>query len=183
MRKSGDIIALLYHTTGVGKTYIAAFDLKAYDKILFVAHREGILLQAEQTFKNVRSDIKTGFFMGTKKDLNVDVLFATVQTIGQDRYLKDKYSNKRALAFCASRSHAVYMAQYFCGHGVAACPVVSGKHSEYCMDRREAISKLNRCDIDIIFAVDIFNEGVDIPALDLIMFLWPTESSTVILQQ
>ena len=51
------------------------------------------------------------------------------------------------------------------------------------MDRREAISKLNRCDIDIIFAVDIFNEGVDIPALDLIMFLWPTESPTVILQQ
>lgn len=94
-----------------------------------------------------------------------------------------KYRNKRAMGFCASRRHAIYMAKYFCEHGIKAYAVVSGEQNKYCMDRREAIAKLNRREIEVIFAVDIFNEGVDIPSLDLLMFLRPTESSTVFLQQ
>lgn len=73
--------------TGVGKTFLAAFDSKEFKKVLFVAHREEILFQAERTFKCVKPKISTGFFSGGRKDRNCDVLFATVQTLGRGEYL------------------------------------------------------------------------------------------------
>ncbi len=51
------------------------------------------------------------------------------------------------------------------------------------MDRHEAIEALEQGEIRVIFAVDIFNEGVDIPSLDTVMFLRPTESYVIFLQQ
>lgn len=51
------------------------------------------------------------------------------------------------------------------------------------MDRAEAIEKLKNGEIKVIFSVDMFNEGVDIPSVDMIMFLRPTESPVVFLQQ
>lgn len=60
--------ALVVAATGVGKTYLAAFDSKNFRRILFVAHRKEILLHAEASFKIVRGNIKTGFFPGHKKD-------------------------------------------------------------------------------------------------------------------
>ena len=51
------------------------------------------------------------------------------------------------------------------------------------MDRTEAIEKLESGKIKVIFSVDMFNEGVDIPSVDMVMFLRPTESPVVFLQQ
>lgn len=51
------------------------------------------------------------------------------------------------------------------------------------MDRAEAIEKLKNGEIKVIFSVDMFNEGVDIPSVDMVMFLRPTESPVVFLQQ
>lgn len=51
------------------------------------------------------------------------------------------------------------------------------------MDSREAIKKLQSGEINIIFSVDMFNEGLDVPSVDMVMFLRPTESLTVFLQQ
>lgn len=290
--------------TGIGKTYLAAFDSIDYKKILFIAHREEILKQAEATFNIIRPNDKTGIFNGIEKNKNCDILFASVQTIGQKQYLDEKYfekdefdyiimdefhhavsgnyqnimdyftpkfllgltatperldnkdvfalcdynvvyelrlksaidkgwlvpfryygvydetdyknikfkngkydeksleealminkraevilkhyekyRSKRALGFCTSRAHAEYMAKYFCENNIKTCAVYSGEGSEYSLERKVALEKLNKGEINVIFSVDMFNEGLDVPAVDLVMFLRPTESPTVFLQQ
>ncbi|MBW9158733.1 DEAD/DEAH box helicase family protein [Clostridium tagluense] len=94
-----------------------------------------------------------------------------------------KYNSKRALGFCSSRRHAEYMSKYFNENGVKACTVVSGAQTEFSMQRREAVDKLKKGELNIIFSVDMFNEGLDIPEIDMILFLRPTESPTIFLQQ
>lgn len=79
--------------------------------------------------------------------------------------------------------HAEFMLGYFCKNGIKSCAVVSNGSSEYCADRKEAVNKLSKGDIKVIFSVDMFNEGIVIPFLDLVMFLRPTQSPTVFLQQ
>ena len=86
----------------------------------------------------------------------------------------------RALGFCVSVDHAHYMAQRFGEAGIAA-RAVSGETSG--SDRRDALTALRHREINIIFAVDLFNEGLDIPEVDTVLFLRPTESATVFLQQ
>ena len=95
-----------------------------------------------------------------------------------------RLAGERALGFCASIKHADYMANYFTAHGVPSTAVHSQQSSNgNALDRTEAIEALERGDLKIVFAVDIFNEGVDIPSLDTVMFLRPTESYVVFLQQ
>jgi len=86
----------------------------------------------------------------------------------------------RALGFCVSVEHARYMAQQFDGAGIPA-RAVSAETSA--ADRRDALTALRNRDINILFAVDLFNEGLDIPEVDTVLFLRPTESATVFLQQ
>lgn len=90
LRDEGADKGLVVAATGIGKTYLAAFDSKDFNRILFVAHREEILKQAQQSFKNVTPHKSTGLFYGECKDFNAQVLFATVQTIGKDEYLNSK---------------------------------------------------------------------------------------------
>lgn len=95
----------------------------------------------------------------------------------------EKYARLRAIGFCSSRNHAVDMAREFCSRGVKAAAVISGEQGEFCMERSEALSRLRSCDLQIIFSVDMFNEGIDVPSLDLVLFLRPTESPVIFLQQ
>ncbi|WP_139904817.1 DEAD/DEAH box helicase family protein [Clostridium thermarum] len=305
LRAEGIEKALVVAATGIGKTYLAAFDSREFDKILFVAHREEILKQAEQSFRRVRPNKCTGLFYSDRKDFDAEILFATVQTIGKDEYLNSSvfsdrhfdyiavdefhhaaadsykkildyfkpefmlgltatperldnkdvfalcdynvayevrmdsainkgwlvpfryygiydetvnyenveyrngkyeeksleealminrraqlildnykaYKTSRALGFCSSRKHAEYMAEFFSKNGVKAAAVVSSPSGNFSMDREEAVNKLKKGEINVIFSVDMFNEGLDIPAVDLVMFLRPTESPTVFLQQ
>ena len=81
------------------------------------------------------------------------------------------------------KKHAEYMAKYFCEHGIKAVAVYSGENGEYSENRSDAINKLTKGEIKVIFSVDMFNEGLDIPSVDMVMFLRPTESPTVFLQQ
>lgn len=303
-REEGFDRGIVVAATGIGKTYLAAFDSSEYNKVLFVAHRQEILNQAETSFRIVRKTNNTGFFSGNRKDRNKDVLFATVQTLGQKQYLCDdyfkddefdyiiidefhhavadnyqnildyfkpkfllgltatpermdnrdvfeicnhdvvyevrlkeainkgwltpfryygiyddvdynnisfkngkyddkeleealminkrgdlilkhynKYNSKRALGFCSSRNHANYMAKYFSEKGIPSCAVLSGEKLEYCIEREEALKKFNSGEIKVIFSVDMFNEGLDVPLVDMVMFLRPTQSSTIFLQQ
>lgn len=95
-----------------------------------------------------------------------------------------KFAGKRTIGFCTSIVHTEYMAEYFSQNGIKSVAVhSSNSSSKYFMDRDEAIEKLERGEIQVIFAVDIFNEGVDIPSLDTVLFLRPTESYVVFLQQ
>ena len=304
-REEGYKKALVVAATGIGKTYLAAFDSKNYPKILFLAHREEIIKQASKSFKNVHKDKSQGFFFNTQKDTDKDITFALVQTLGKSKYLnknyfrndyfdyiiidefhhavaknylniinyfkpefmlgltatperldtkdvfalcdyntvyeirlkeaiskgfltpfryygiyddtidystvnmkngrydeKDleeklminkraelvlnhylKYSSKRAIGFCSSRNHAEYMAQYFTNHNIASAAVYSGEQGEYTMKSSEAIAKLKDKQLKIMFTVDMFNEGLDIPSIDTVLFLRPTQSPTIFLQQ
>ncbi len=94
-----------------------------------------------------------------------------------------KYSSKRALGFCCSRQHAEEMAREFCERGIEAVAVYSNANGEFSEERDIAIKKLKNQEIRVIFSVDMFNEGVDIASLDMVMFLRPTESPIVFLQQ
>lgn len=304
-RAEGAVKGLVQAATGVGKTYLAAFDSQKYERVLFVAHREEILKQAAVSFRNVRGSDEYGFFDGKTKCTDKPVIFASVATLGSEEYLNDryfpadyfqylvvdefhhavtqqyqrivsyfkpefmlgltatpermdgrsiyeicdynvpyeislkeainkgmlvpfhyygiyddtdysslhvvrgrydekelnetyignvhrhemiykyycKYGSKRALGFCCSREHAEEMAKDFCNRGIPSVAVYSGDHGEYADERSDAIKKLSEGTINVIFSVDMFNEGVDIASLDMVMFLRPTESPIVFLQQ
>ena len=304
-RAEGAVKGLVQAATGVGKTYLAAFDSANYEKVLFVAHREEILKQAAVIFKNVRRSEDYGFFYGKEKETTKSVIFASVATLGKKEYLQEsyfsseyfdyividefhhavneqyrvivnyfkpkfllgltatpermdgkniyelcdynvpyeislkmainkgmlvpfhyygiydktdystlrivkgkyeekelnaiyienkdrydliykyykKYRSKRAMGFCCSRLHAEKMAEEFCKRGVPSVAVYSNAEGEYSEHRETAKGKLLEGTIKVIFSVDMFNEGVDIPNLDMVLFLRPTESPIVFLQQ
>ncbi|MEN9315694.1 MAG: hypothetical protein RIS35_2087 [Pseudomonadota bacterium] len=91
-----------------------------------------------------------------------------------------EHRSRAALGFCVSIEHADFMAERFQRAGVPAAAVHSGPTS---LDRADALSRLADGTLRVLFTVDLFNEGIDIPAVDLVMFLRPTESMTVFLQQ
>ena len=86
----------------------------------------------------------------------------------------------RTLGFCSSIRQADFLSNYFNNHGYQT---VSLHSQQTGVSRNEAISQLAKGEIDIIFTVDLFNEGVDIPAVDTLLFVRPTESLTVFTQQ
>ena len=89
-------------------------------------------------------------------------------------------SRMRALGFCVSVAHAEYMARYFSEHGIPSLAL----HGKTPRAEREAAGRqLIDRDIVCIFTVDLFNEGIDIPEIDTVLFLRPTQSATVFLQQ
>lgn len=96
-----------------------------------------------------------------------------------DKYVTDMDAVK-GLGFCASVEHAKFMAEYFNGSGIPSICLVGQSGDE---DRRTAIQRLVKGEIRFIFVVDIYNEGVDIPEVNTILFLRPTESLTIFLQQ
>lgn len=304
-REEGFDKGLVVAATGIGKTYLAAFDSAKYQRILFVAHREEIIKQAAQSFKNVRNSDDIGFFYANQKDTNNSFIFALVQTLGKDEYLNEKYfardyfdyivvdefhhavsnnynkiinyftpkfllgltatperldskdvfalcdynmvyevrlkdainkgwlvpfkyygiydetvnyedidykygkyddkqleealmlnkrgelilnhyqkyNSQRAMGFCSSRHHAEYMAKVFNENKVSAAAVYSGERGEYSEERDIALAKLTSGELKVIFSVDMFNEGLDVPQIDMVMFLRPTQSPTIFLQQ
>jgi hypothetical protein len=91
-----------------------------------------------------------------------------------------RHPSRAALGFCVSIEHADFMSSAFRKAGVSAAAVHSGDNS---MDRIEAVRSLTSGRLAVLFTVDLFNEGVDIPIVDLVMFLRPTESMTIYLQQ
>jgi superfamily II DNA or RNA helicase len=86
----------------------------------------------------------------------------------------------RALGFCISVDHAKFMANRFNSQGIKALAVWSDTPAE---ERREALLNLSSKEINILFSVDLFNEGVDVPSVDTLLLLRPTESPTLFLQQ
>lgn len=86
----------------------------------------------------------------------------------------------RALGFCVSVEHARYMAQVFNSAGLPALALSGKSNSD---ERREGLEKLRRGELTCLFAVDLFNEGLDIPMIDTVLMLRPTQSATIFLQQ
>lgn len=302
-REEGVAKGLVVAATGLGKTYLAVFDSLSFKRVLFVAHREEIIRQAKASFERIRPGTRCGLYYGQVKDAGCDICCAMVQTLSQDKvlrqfspenfdyividefhhaaadsymkvinyfkpefllgltatpyrmdtrdiyaicddnviyemYLKDainrdllvpfryygvfdptdyeqieykngsyviedlerelstneradlilshyrKFSGKKTLGFCASTAHSEYMAEYFSRNGIPSVAVHSGQsEKKFLMERKQAVEKLVSGEVKVVFAVDIFNEGVDIPCVDMVMFLRPTESYIVFLQQ
>ena len=300
-RAEGYRRGLVVMATGLGKTYLAAFDAERVGakRVLFVAHREEILFQAEATFQRIHPDVKVGHYTGSQKEVEADFPFASVQTLGRSPHLeqfpKDHFdyvvvdefhhaaaktyrrllghfhsrfllgltatpdrtdhsdilslcddnlvytndlfqgieqgllspftyygiydesvdyqetpwrngrfdpeslSSKlatlararhalrqwrdrggmRTVAFCVSIKHARFMADRFQREGVEAAAVYGGSE----MGRSEALEQLEQGSLQVIFSVDLFSEGVDLPAIDTVMILRPTESKVLFLQQ
>lgn len=306
-RAEGIRKAIVVAATGTGKTYLAAFDSNRpkFKRVLFVAHRDEILQQAEDSFRKVRPSASYGRLGGGRREIEADIVLASVQTLSQAQHLSLKnfapehfdyivvdefhhaaaasyrrvlqyfrprfllgltatpyrtdnqdifalcdgnvvyeifltdainrgllvpfryfgfydetdyslvdyrngrydldqlekvllqnkradlvlakykqFETKRALGFCASIRHAEFMAEYFSRHGVASAVCHSGKsQSTSFLERGPALAKLKDQEIKVLFSVDLFNEGVDVPSLDMVLFLRPTESFVVFLQQ
>lgn len=300
-REEGYKRGLVVLATGLGKTWLSAFDAKQLGarRILFVAHREEILYQAAETFVRIKPNSRVGFYMGKQRDHSVDILCASIQTLGKESHLErfapqhfdyivvdefhhaaaptyhrllkyfapqfllgltatpdrtdrsdilslcddnlvyeyplfagvrgnflvpfhyhgiydetveyqeipwrngkfdpnllahklatmgrarhalrvwSEHKQVRTLAFCVSRVHADFMARYFQKNGVRAASV----HGESEMSRGEALELLESGGLDVIFSVDLFSEGVDLPAIDTVLLLRPTESKVLFLQQ
>ena len=97
--------------------------------------------------------------------------------------LQDKVTDiaqMRALGFCVSIDHAEYMSRRFNDAGIPAAAVTSRTPMA---DRRQALEALRNREFNAVFTVDLFNEGVDVPEIDTVLFLRPTESATIFLQQ
>lgn len=90
-RQDGGTKGIVQAATGIGKTFLAAFDSKAFDRVLFVAHRKEILEQAVKSFRCIRPDKTIGYFMSEYKETDKDFVFASVATLGQAEYLNDRY--------------------------------------------------------------------------------------------
>lgn len=86
----------------------------------------------------------------------------------------------RGIGFCVSVAHAEFMAHFFSKHNLNSISLSAQSTPE---QRRSAQDRLRRREVNVIFAVDLYNEGVDIPEVDTVLFLRPTESLTVFLQQ
>ena len=95
------------------------------------------------------------------------------------RYVTD-IDEVKGLGFCVSIEHAEFMCRYFNQHGIPSI-FLTGKSTDE--ERNTAKDKLVSGDVRFIFVVDIYNEGVDIPEVNTVLFLRPTESLTIFLQQ
>ncbi|HFQ4975322.1 TPA: DEAD/DEAH box helicase family protein [Vibrio vulnificus] len=113
----------------------------------------------------------------------LDAQFATTR---RAKHIFKHWQNRqqaRTLAFCVSKKHADFMAQHFnqtfADKGLRALSV----HSDSSIRRNEALSMLDKGEIQILFSVDLFNEGTDLPSIDTVLMLRPTESNIVFIQQ
>ncbi|MEU4573602.1 DUF3427 domain-containing protein [Nonomuraea sp. NPDC023979] len=86
----------------------------------------------------------------------------------------------RALGFCVSIDHARFMADRFTRAGLPSVAVTAHSLRD---ERDQALRDLRDRKINAVFTVDLFNEGVDVPEIDTVLFLRPTDSATVFLQQ
>lgn len=110
-------------------------------------------------------------------------LTAEMATLARAQNALEQYrrlAGTRTLAFCVSQRHADFMAEFFRAAGLRAVAVHAGPTSA---PRAHSLEQLDAGEIDVVFAVDMFNEGVDLPHVDTVLMLRPTESRILWLQQ
>lgn len=91
-----------------------------------------------------------------------------------------KHPADRTLVFCCSRRHAVFARDWLLSKGVSSAAVFSGDGSD---SYGESLERLRGGELQTLCVVDMFNEGLDIPAVDRVIMLRPTESKIIFLQQ
>ncbi len=112
-----------------------------------------------------------------------ETLAAAIETRERARRALDEWRAKGGgptLAFCSSISHAEFMKAFFLAEGVPSAAVHSGIGSD---PRHGSIAGLQSGEVEVLFTVDVFNEGVDIPEVQTVLMLRPTDSPVIFLQQ
>jgi len=111
-----------------------------------------------------------------------EALSSKLATLGRARHALREWQRlkqQRTLAFCVSVKHADFMAAQFRKAGISAQAVYGGSE----LGRAEALEQLREGSLQVLFSVDLFNEGMDLPEIDTVMMLRPTESKILFLQQ
>lgn len=158
----------------------------AYELRLWKALREGLLTPFQYFGIADNTDLRS--LKWSHKGYDLDDL-SNVYT-GNDARVKlilsaldknvERPGEMRALGFCVSVDHARFMAKAFTDRGIKAVALSGGSSAE---ERRRGLEDLRDGNVQCLFAVDLFNEGLDIPDVDTLLMLRPTQSSTVFLQQ
>ncbi|MBO0731597.1 MAG: DEAD/DEAH box helicase family protein, partial [Acidimicrobiaceae bacterium] len=125
-------------------------------------------------FKRGRYDLDELDRVYTGNDARVRII---VDAIG--RLIEDPPS-MRAFGYCVSVDHARFMARRFTELGIPSV-AVTGSTPDH--ERHQALEDLRWRRVNCVFSVEVFNEGVDVPTIDTVLFLRPTESATIFLQQ
>jgi superfamily II DNA or RNA helicase len=120
------------------------------------------------------SELSALYTQGSAADRRAGAIISSIE-----KYVTDMDSVK-GLGFCVSKEHAKFMADYFNAHNIPSIYLISESSDE---ERKTAKGRLVKGEIKFIFVVDIYNEGVDIPEVNTELFLRPTESLTIFLQQ
>ena len=170
-----------------GKSILDYFNNRvAYEIRLGEAIDRGLLCPFHYfgvTDKTDLSDVKWSGGKYDVKDLERTYLGddRRVQLISDaiNRYVNEIGSIK-GLGFCVSQDHARFMSHRFNKMGLKSCALDSHSNID---ERRQAKKKLENGEIQFIFVIDLYNEGVDIPSVNTVLFLRPTESATVFIQQ
>lgn len=122
-----------------------------------------------------KSDLENVYtFSGAIANRRADHVIASLL-----KYVTD-IDDVKGLGFCVTIDHAKFMCRYFNEHNIPSMYLIGGSSDE---ERRTAKQRLVAGEVRFIFVVDIYNEGVDIPEVNTVLFLRPTESLTVFLQQ
>lgn len=106
---------------------------------------------------------------------------ARVKTVLRElRRVLGRPEDMRALGFCVSRNHAHFMAEAFTRFGLESEALTGDDHPD---DRRRVLNRLARGELRCVFSVDVLGEGVDVPSVDTVLLLRPTQSPVVFAQQ
>ncbi|GAB2760454.1 DEAD/DEAH box helicase [Salinimicrobium soli] len=168
----GDIAEDFHNKTAAEIRLPEALNRKLLSPFQYFALSDAVDL-SQVNWRNGRYEIRELTKLYTENDRRVSDIIHNCE-----KYLTDIH-DVQALGFCVSQEHAKYMAQKFTIAGLKAEYLVSNNSSSRDILR----SQLLRKEINYLFVVDIFNEGVDIPNIDTVLFLRPTESLTIFLQQ
>ncbi|WP_261303999.1 DEAD/DEAH box helicase [Paenibacillus andongensis] len=168
-----DILAYFDHTIAAEIRLIDAIDRK----LLSPFHYFGVTDHVDLT--QVKWS-RRGYDLRELEGLYTsDKIRATQILNSLKKYVTD-LDEVKGLGFCVSVEHALYMAKVFDEAGIPSIALHGNSHEQ---ERSQAKGRLISGEIKLIFVVDLYNEGVDIPEVNTILFLRPTESLTVFLQQ
>lgn len=123
---------------------------------------------------------KTGYDVQQLENLYTGDDARVLRIVQQVQRYVDDPQRMKALGFCVSVEHAKFMAARFNERGIPSVALHGDTPND---ERAAAIRQLQSGDLACLFSVDIFNEGIDIPPVDTILMLRPTESATVFIQQ
>ncbi len=171
----------------VGKSVLGWFEGRITAEIrLWDALDQGLLVPFQYFGIHDGTDLSWIDWRSGRYDIASLEKVYTADNLRADTVLREVHAkirdtqSMRALGFCVSVAHADFMARYCLNKGISAV-AVSGDTLQ--RERDQALRQLHAAEVNIVFTVDLFNEGVDVPSVDTVLFLRPTESAAIFLQQ